>query len=80
METISSLISLERIMALPPLFQLCGLGLVAILALSAIFSALRLRLIRAVSRVVMAVVILIILSQGGEALVQLFGGQMPAAS
>ncbi|MEZ5872068.1 MAG: hypothetical protein R3D32_09515 [Nitratireductor sp.] len=80
MELVLSLISFERIMALPPLIQLCGLGLVALLAFSAVFSVLRFRLIRAVSRFIMAVVILIILSQGGEALVQLFGGQMPARS
>ncbi|MCB1455498.1 MAG: hypothetical protein KDJ48_05620 [Nitratireductor sp.] len=80
MELVASLISFERIMALPPLFQLCGLGLVALLSLSAVFSVFRLRLIRAVTRIIMAVVILIILSQGGEALVQLLGGQIPANS
>lgn len=71
---ILSLISIPAILALPWYVGLTGLALAALLLFSSVTSLLTLRPIRAVSRLVMAFVVLVILSKGGEAIVQLIGG------
>jgi hypothetical protein len=73
METLLALVSLTKILALPWYVGITGLALIALFLLSAIRSVLRLRVFAALTNIIAAFVIAVILTQGGEAIVQLIG-------
>ena len=70
-DALAGLISLDAILALPWYVGVTGLILVVLFLISALWSLLTFRIVKAVTRLVLAAVILVILSQGGEAIVQL---------
>jgi branched-subunit amino acid ABC-type transport system permease component len=76
-ENLIFLVSVADILALPWHVGLTGLSLAALLACSAAWSILMLRPVRALTRIVAAFAILIILSQAGEAVVGLFNPPPP---
>ncbi len=78
METLLALISLPKILSLPWYVGMTGLGLIALLLLSSIKSLLTLRVFKAVSRLVLAFVIAVVLTQGGDAIVQMIGQPTPS--
>jgi hypothetical protein len=67
----AQLVSFSAIMQLPWIVSVPGVILVILLVLSGLRSLLRLRLVGAVSRLVLSLVLLVILSQGGSAVAQL---------
>jgi branched-subunit amino acid ABC-type transport system permease component len=71
MQEILALVSPEKIMALPWHIQIPGVALIVVLAISAIWSMLSLRPVRAFSHLVTAIAVAIILAQGGEAIARL---------
>lgn len=73
MENLSSLISIGAIMELPWYVGIPGLLLVAVLLVSALRALFRFRLLKVITHLVLAFVILIILSRGGDTLLQLIG-------
>ncbi|MFZ1814432.1 MAG: hypothetical protein WBO55_19640 [Rhizobiaceae bacterium] len=77
-QLILSLISFQKILLLPWYIGLPSLALTALLLWSGIWSLFTLRVIRAFSRFMIALVILVILSQAGDAIVALLGGPQPA--
>lgn len=79
METLLGLVSLSRILALPWYLGIVGLVLIAALLWSAIKSVLTLSPLKAVSRLVTAFVIAVVLSQWGETLVQMFATRPPSS-
>lgn len=64
-------IDLSKILALPWYVAIPGLAVAILFAWSAIWSLLTFRLVRALTRITLALVIVIILNYGGEAIVQL---------
>ncbi|MEM7464259.1 MAG: hypothetical protein AAF362_16425 [Pseudomonadota bacterium] len=79
-DTLLSLFSLEAILALPWYVGIPGLMVVAIFVWSAFRALLLLRIFKVIANLVMAAVVFIILSQGGNALVQMIGAPPPAAT
>jgi uncharacterized membrane protein len=78
MENLATLVDPARITALPWHIGIPGMLLILLLILSAIRAALSLRPIRAVTRIVLAFVVAVILTQGGDAISALSGN--PPAS
>lgn len=78
MESFTSLVSISAIMELPWYVGLAGLGLVAFFVWSALWSLLKIRPVRALTRLILALALLLILSQAGDAIVQLIGAAPPA--
>ena len=72
-DTLLSLFSLEAILALPWYVGIPGLMVVAIFVWSAFRALLSLRIFKVITNLAMAAVVFIILSQGGNALVQMIG-------
>ena len=79
-DTLLSLFSLEAILALPWYVGIPGLMVVAIFVWSAFRALLLLRIFKVITNLVMAAVVFIILSQGGNALVQMIGAPPPPAT
>lgn len=73
MEPLLSLISLSNILELPALVMVPGLLIIVLLLARGVRAFLTLRIVRAFVSLVMAFVIAVILSQAGEAIVQLIG-------
>ena len=73
MEPLLSLISLSNILELPALVMVPGLLIIILLLARGVRAFLTLRIVRAFSSLVMAFVIAVILSQAGDAIVQLLG-------
>ena len=73
MEPLLSLISLSNILELPALVMVPGLLIIVLLLARGVRAFLTLRIVRAFVSLVMAFVIAVILSQAGEAIVQLLG-------
>lgn len=73
MEPIFDLISLENIYALPWYVSLPGALLIVLFLVRAIRSLITLRIIRVFTSLVLAFLIAVILSQGGEAIVRMIG-------
>jgi hypothetical protein len=69
-----SLLSFDKILALPWYVGVPGLLVVAALLLSAAWSILKLQPVKAIIRLILAFGVAIILSQGGEAIARLIGG------
>lgn len=78
MEFALGLIDIERVMALPWIVKGPGLALIALFLLRAVRCVFSLRLITVFTSLVYAFVIAVILSQAGEAIVQLIGVEEPA--
>jgi len=74
MPDLTAIVSFDAILALPWYVGLPGLLAIAMLVLSAFWSALALRPIKALSRLILALAIAAILSHGGEAMSRLIGG------
>jgi hypothetical protein len=77
MGTYVSLLSIDRILELPWYVGIPGLLLAAMMTLSALWSILALRPVKAITRFVLVFALLVILSRGGEAIAQLIGGGPP---
>jgi uncharacterized membrane protein len=73
MENLATLIDPSRIAALPWHIGIPGMLVILLLVLSAIRSALSLRPVRAITRIILALAIAIILTQGGDAIASLTG-------
>lgn len=73
-----SIVSITAILELPWYVGIPGLLAIALLLWSAFWSIVALRPVQAIIRIVFALAIAVILSQGGEALSQLIGGGPPA--
>jgi hypothetical protein len=73
METIGKLLSIPAILELPWYIGIPGLMIAAALLWSAFLALLSLRIFKSATRLIMAVLIVIILGQGGSAIVQLIG-------
>jgi hypothetical protein len=74
MDPIISLISPEKMLSLPWHVGVPGMALIALFLWSAVKSALTMRPVRAIMRIVLAFVVAVILTQGGDAIVQLIEG------
>jgi hypothetical protein len=72
-EYLASLISLQRILDLPWYVGIIGLLLVVMLLWSAFWSVLSFRLIKALIRLVLAIALLVILSQQGQTIAEFVG-------
>ena len=79
MPDLTSVVSLDAILALPWFVGIPGLLAIALLVLSAFWSALALRPVRAIARLILAFIVAAILSNGGEAIARLIGGGTPGA-
>jgi hypothetical protein len=71
MDAMSSLISLETIRNLPWQVGIPGMALIALLLWSAVKSALTMRPVKAVTRIALAFIIAVILTQGGGSIAQM---------
>jgi hypothetical protein len=71
LETIGKLLSIPAILELPWFIGIPGLMIAAALVWSAFLALLSLRILKSATRLIMAVLIVIILGQGGPAIVQL---------
>jgi hypothetical protein len=71
MKNVTELVSIPAIMQLPWLVAVPGIIIVVLLVLSGLRALLRLRLVGAISRLVMSFAVLVILSQGGTAMARL---------
>ena len=78
-DVISSFVSLDAILALPWHVGVPGLLAIALLVLSAFWSALALRPVKAIPRLILAFAVAAILSNGGEAIARLIDGGTPGA-
>lgn len=74
MEPVVSLVSPEKILALPWHVGVPGMALIALFLWSAVKSALTMRPVKAITRIVLAFVVAVILTQGGDAIVQMVDG------
>ncbi|MCB1384446.1 MAG: hypothetical protein KDJ80_00780 [Nitratireductor sp.] len=74
MQEFLSLLSLSNIIALPWYVSVPGLLVVALFFARAVFALFSFRLIRAATNLVLMVVVAVLLSRFGFALVQLIGG------
>ena len=74
MPDLSSIVSIARILELPWYVGIPGLAIIVLLVWSALLSILRLKPVNALVSLFFALVVAIILSQAGSALVQLVGG------
>jgi hypothetical protein len=74
MEPVFSLISPEKILALPWHVGVPGMALIAVFLWSAVKSALTMRPVKAITRIVLALAVAVILTQGGEAIATLVDG------
>ena len=72
-ETLLSLFSIQAILALPWYVGIPGLMIVAVFVWSAFRALLLLRIFKVITNLVLAAVVIIILSQGGAAIVQIIG-------
>lgn len=73
MEALLSLISFSNILELPLLVSVPGLLLILLFLARGVRAFLTLRIIRAFTSLVLAFVVAVILSQAGQAIVQLLG-------
>ncbi|WP_075996356.1 hypothetical protein [Salaquimonas pukyongi] len=73
MEALLSLISFSNILELPLLVMVPGLLLILLFLARGVRAFLTLRIIRAFTSLVLAFVVTVILSQAGDAIVQLLG-------
>ena len=71
-----SVVFLEKIDALPWYVGVPGMLVIAALVLSAALNVLMLRPVRAIVRLILAFAVVVILSQGGESLARLLGGEL----
>jgi hypothetical protein len=78
MENIALLIDPARIAALPWHIGIPGMLVILLLILSAIRSALALRPLRAIVRIILAFAVAVILTQGGDAISSLAGAPPPS--
>lgn len=74
MADLPTLISLGAILELPWYVGIPGLLVAGVLILSAMRALLSFRILIVLTRLAMAVAVLVILSQGGNAIMQLLGG------
>lgn len=79
LNTILSVIDLPAILALPWYIGITGILAAGLFVWSAFWSLITFKIVRAFTRLIMALAILIILSQGGEAIMQLIGAPPPAS-
>lgn len=75
MESLLSFVSLGKILSLPWYVGMPGIALIALLLFSAVKSLLTLSPVKAVTRLILAFAIAVILTQGGDTIVQLIGRQ-----
>lgn len=78
MKSLLSLVSYQSIAGLPWYVGVPGLAAIALLLLSAAKSVLLLRPLKALSRVVLAFAVAVILSGGGAAIAHWVGGPPPS--
>jgi hypothetical protein len=74
MDPFVSLISPEKMLALPWHVGVPGMALIALLLWSGVKSALTMRPVRAITRILFALVVALILTQGGDAIVRMIEG------
>ena len=71
--TIMSVVDLSAILELPWYVGITGVLAAGLLVWSALWSLITFKIVRAFTRLILAFAILVILSQGGEAIMQLIG-------